>query len=309
MTYDELRREWLSGCEALTAHTSGSTGSPKTVELPRELVRRSALRTIERFGIDSGSRIHSCISPEFIGGKMAMIRALEAGCRFSFETPTNRPLRDAAGPLTMVSIVPSQLVYILDHLEDMPEVRYYLVGGSPLPGELRRRVEESGLVVYESYGMTETASHIAVRRVLMEPAAFEPLPGIRVSRDHRGCLVIELPGVDEAVVTNDLAQMNTDGSFIIEGRIDNIIITGGRKVNPLELEDKLRSILGTDRFYITSREDTLWGEAIELKIEAGAMPEDLASRLALLEPAWERPKHVTPIERLEYTDSGKLRRL
>ncbi|MDE5874367.1 MAG: AMP-binding protein, partial [Muribaculaceae bacterium] len=169
------------------ARTSGSTGKAKEIRLPKEFVRRSALRTNRFFSIDSRSRLHSCVSPDFIGGKMMAVRSEMAGCRLTYETPSNRPLKDVeAGEITLLSVVPSQMLGLLDSDGNLPPVRHYLIGGSSLSTELRNKICDSGVDAWESYGMTETASHIALRRVEREEGWFEAFSDISLRLDARG---------------------------------------------------------------------------------------------------------------------------
>ena len=169
MTYEDFAQEWDSR-DMITCRTSGSTGAPKEILLPKQEMVNSALRTIDFFGLTGDSLLYSCIAPDFIGGKMMLVRQRAAGCRFLWETPSNRPLDGYSGePISLLSVVPSQVIYILDNIKDMPVIDAMLVGGSSIPESLRHRIEKSGLNAYESYGMTETASHIALRRIKSEP--------------------------------------------------------------------------------------------------------------------------------------------
>lgn len=321
MNYKEFIGEWESESDMITAHTSGSTGTPKQILLSREMVMKSAMRTIEFFGIDSTWRLHSCISPDTIGGKMVAVRAMTADCQFTFEDPSNRPeIAYAEKIADMVSVVPSQMRHILDHAEDMGyRGRIFLIGGSPVPDAMAREIARSGLDCYESYGMTETASHIAVRRISEDKKPFKPLPGVRISLDHRQCLVID--GVaDQRIITNDIAEIHPDGTFTILGRYDNVIITGGKKVNPEQLESKIRKILddsGYSDLYtdlmVTSRPDEKWGERIVLRMESPEAMDNrtidsimkiLRSRLE----GWECPKETECAAILPRTANGKIYR-
>lgn len=274
MTYSEFREEWLSETPMVSVHTSGSTGTPKAITLTKEFMRQSAWRTIRRFDLGSDSLLHSCISADTIGGKMMMVRALECGARFSCEKPSNTPLAGYDGEqLSLVSVVPSQLSYLVSHPAEQAKCLRVLVGGSPLAPSLRRQVAASGMEVYESYGMTETASHIAVRRVDARPTPFEPMPGVRVSLDSRGCLVIAF-AEGQTLATNDLARVFPNGNFEILGRADGMFITGGKKVNPLEVESLLSERIA-EPLLVVAQTDRKWGQRLLLLIE-GPEPEDEA---------------------------------
>ena len=317
---DRFISEWNGRSPAVSAHTSGSTGTPKEILLSKEMMRRSAMRTISFFDITARSRLHSCVSPAFIGGKMMVLRAILSGARFSIEEPSNNALASVEGEcIDLVSVVPSQLAGILERGRPYPQVARYLCGGSAIDPSLRESIVDAGLEVWESYGMTETASHIALRRVERSPGPFYPLEGITVALDSRGCLEIRengnLPDAID-VTTNDLATLTADGGFRIDGRFDHMILTGGKKVLPEEVENRLRPTLaeaglGSDDFFVTSRPDRRWTQAVVLVI-AGA-PE-LAARLEKMIadlpeniiPRWQRPKAVIPLPQLRHTPSGKL---
>lgn len=310
--------QWATS-DMLYAHTSGSTGSPKHIRLPMETVKKSAWRTIRFFGLNENSHLHSCVSARFIGGKMMVARAMELGCRFSFEIPSNRPRLADAGRLDLLAVVPSMMWDIAARHKSgtSPEIRNIIVGGAPIPDSLRKTIAESGLNAYETYGMTETASHIALRRINKEEIPFTVLEGIEISTDGRGCLVIKQDEC-EPLTTNDIAEIISDREFRILGRADNVIITGGRKVHPEDIEKRIgqtvsRFIPGD--FIITSRPSQKWGEEVILQVNntppssalvAGfnPVPAQLAEALAYILAPHERP-HAILAAPIVYTPTGK----
>ena len=271
MNYQEFLDEWRSDSDCIVCHTSGSTGTPARIELPKEMVRQSAARTVAFFGLDRESVLYSCISPDFIGGKMQAVRAHLCRGELFYETPSNRPLTEVASKLggraiTLLSVVPSQLAFIVENIAIMPRIEHVLVGGAPLSDTLAKKAVATGLDVYETYGMTETASHIALRHSGHE-GYFRPLEGISLRTDD-GCLCIGIPGWDE-IKTHDIVRMQPDVGFSIIGRSDNVIISGGCKVHPEEIEKRLKVKFGGD-FMITSAPDPKWGEKVILIIEPAA---------------------------------------
>lgn len=311
MTFEEFLKEWRSGSDVITAYTSGSTGTPKTIELDKEFVRLSGERTNSFFHIGKGSRLHSCVAADFIGGKMMAVRAEIAGGCLTWETPSNRPLQGIGKEerIDLLAVVPSQMIHILEHLEDMPKIGAILVGGSAINPVLRGRIAASGLNAYETYGMTEASSHIALRKIGENDEWFDTLPGISVGLDSRGCLVIDFPG-GERIVTNDLATLESSTRFRIDGRYDHVIITGGKKVNPESVERKIAGLInGT--YVVTSEPDEKWGSRVVLKIEGesgtGETDELLKGMKNVLD-AWEVPKRIIYVERLERTPNGKIKR-
>lgn len=281
MTLGEFKKLWEDDRKFILARTSGSTGKPKEIQLLKSKMIESAIRTNRFFGITAQSRLHSCIDFEFIGGKMMGVRAFVAGARITAETPSNQPLKGLSHDerIDMLSVVPSQLEYLLSSHSDrergasLPQIGTILVGGSPLSEDTVRKVEESGLNVWESYGMTETCSHIALRKVGRD-TSFSTLPGITVRQDYRNCLTIRI-GSDE-FRTNDIADIDTHGRFRILGRIDNVIISGAKKIHPEKLEIELArelNSLGYDftSIAVSSRPDSKWGEAAVLVVEISCL--------------------------------------
>lgn len=322
MTYEDLEIEWRGSADAIVCRTSGSTGTPSIIRLPKKQMRKSAHRTAQYFGLDGNSHLHSCIAADFIGGKMMLVRAMVLGCGFSFETPSNCPLDDySGGAIDLISIVPSQMIHILDMYEsvviadnsvrELPELKNILIGGSPIPPGLRKRICESGLNVFESYGMTETSSHIAIRRVGNDEEYFHTLEGIKVSLSENGALIIHIEGW-QTFHTNDIAEILDEKTFRILGRADNVIISGGKKIHPEEVEKKLQEAFDFP-FMITSKKDEKWGEKVVMIVPAENLKRTSESRI--IEKCrqiclhHEVPKEIIAIDELPTTENGKIKRI
>lgn len=376
MDYKDFLEEWRDGNTYISAYSSGSTGEPKEIKLNKDFVSQSALRTNRYFGIDNASRLHSCVSPDFIGGKMMAVRSELSGATLTYETPSNQPLSSSLSktvkegrvqdyrivkkhPITLLAVVPSQMLYILEHLDEMPKIDNIIIGGSPVNPALRLQIIESGLNAFETYGMTETASHIALRKIAEGEDYFETLDDITVTTDYRDCLVITIPvskdftisdnnchsteqqygekatscettpriigqnGLQETVITtNDIAEVISKRKFRILGRYDNMIITGGKKVNPIDTErlieeaamadTDLKHAIGTS-FLITGTPDLKWGQAVTLRIESSdnssrLSDEQIILKLKKILPHYAVPKRIERVEHLERTPNGKLKR-
>ncbi len=338
MTQSEFETEWKNDEDFVVCHTSGSTGTPKEIKLGKEFMRQSAWRTIDFFGITDSSRLHTCLDFQYIASKMMAVRADEANCLLSSETPSNRPLQDI-GPketITLLSVVPSQMQWLLDHLPStsnkqpttdnrqpttdsrQPIADNILIGGSPIPPMMRRRIALSGLNAWESYGMTETASHIALRKVVEdETLPFKTLSEITVESDDSGCLVINIPGV-EKFVTNDLAKVISPNEFLIFGRADNCIISGGVKILPELLEASLGPFIAF-RYCISSLPDSKWGERLIIAVEKNGsclsdeiIKKAVAVRLEQFKKSLnlgvKAPKEVVIVDSFPLTANGKLDR-
>lgn len=309
MNYEEFLREWRNNSNFISAQTSGSTGTPKQIFLDKDFVRQSAERTNKFFGLTSSSRLHSCISPEFIGGKMMAVRAELCGARLTWEVPSNQSLK-SLNPMEVIdllAIVPSQMIYLLENLEKLPEIKNVIIGGSPLHPELRIQIAEAGINAFETYGMTETASHIALRKIQKEKIPFKTLEGITVSKDEDDCLIIHFPD-GEKIYTNDIAEVISEKEFQVLGRRDNILITGGKKLNPLKIEEIISEFI-RHTFFIGGIPDEKWGQKVTLIVEAKPSEynfEDLKIKMKSVLQSWQVPKDIIFTPRLKRTDNGKI---
>ena len=309
MTFDEFKEEWFNTGESVSVNTSGSTGSPKTIQLDKEFLRESAARTNSFFHINASSRLHSCVGADFIGGKMMAVRAWESGAKFSWEKPSNSPLNGIGDEETidLLAVVPSQMLGLLEKKENLPDIKNIIIGGSAIHPELRKKIESRGLNTYETYGMTETASHIALRKVTEKPGPFKTLSGITVKSGNDECLIISFKNGVE-VKTNDLVKTLSDTEFFILGRKDDVIITGGKKVNPVNLEEKIAPFMETD-FMIAGFPDEKWGEKLVMIIEGNEKDvdlEELEKSMATILERWELPKEIRFTSKLPRTSNGKL---
>lgn len=318
----EFIKEWESD-NGITAQTSGSTGDPKSIILPISQIKRSARRTNDFFGIKENSRLHSAISFKFIGGKMMAARSLCAGCELTFSEPSLSPEIPAGANSTinLMAVVPAQIPHILHSPEIINSVGNLLIGGSAIDGRLWDKIVSSGINAWESYGMTETASHIALRKVKGPHDSrplFYPLKGITLCTNSDGCLIIS--DHDIRVETNDIVKIYPSGGFEILGRKDDMIITGGKKVMPVVIENLLRPYLENIAidFYVSSVPDETWTSKLVLiaapsgpscsRMEKDRIERALDSVPENILPKWSRPKSVVLMKSLPLLESGKLNR-
>lgn len=254
----------------------------------------SARRTNSFFGLGKDSHFYSCISSDYIGGKMMAVRAIVAEGRLTCEKPSNRPLADYKGEkIDLLAVVPSQMLHLIESGKDLGNIGAIIIGGAPLPKSLREKIAERGINAFETYGMTETSSHVALKKIDGEAGNFVPLDGVHVSVNEENRIKIEIdtecslnlfngldfdggthgPANRFSILTNDLGEVFEDGSFKIKGRIDNIINSGGIKINPIEIEEVLESEFGCD-ILITSEADDKWGEKLVMIIEQRELSEN-----------------------------------
>lgn len=319
MTQSEFEKIWYGDSDSVVCHTSGSTGKPKEIFLKKEFMRQSARRTNDFFNIVDSSRLHTCLDFKYIASMMMTVRADEAECRLTSEVPSSKPLVDIAFDeiIDLLSVVPAQMEWILDCGEKWRGLRHILIGGSSIPPMMRRRIALSGYDAWESYGMTETASHIALRKVTEEEEPFSTLPGISVGLSKDECLIVKMPDGSK-LITNDIAVVENSKSFRILGRADNCVISGGVKIMPEELERRLGPFIAFD-YCVSSIPDKKWGEKLVLVVEMPENPLDenlmreavgvrLRQYRKILDLGVKAPKEVVCVADLPKTNNGKIDR-
>lgn len=303
MTVDEFLEQWHSPEAWVEAHTSGSTGKPKLIRLLKSDMLASARATNQFFGLGADSLYHCPLSINYIAGKMMAVRALASGGRYLFTTPSVAP---EFVPCSLLAIVPAQVEALLQSTL-LSQIGAVIIGGAALSDERRRALASAGVSAFESYGMTETCSHVALRSV--NDNFFRAMPGVSFELDSRGCLVVNVPHLYiNKVSTNDIVELIDASSFRWLGRYDNIINTGGIKVIPEQLESILQSLgAEPDTFYITSAPDERWGNRIIAVVQKGPAVEALGEAVKLIENRL-RPKETIIVDALPRTDNGKIQR-
>ena len=313
MTVEEFIGEWHDNKDYIIAHTSGSTGKPKEVRLLKSDMRCSARATNQIFNIGKNSRLMLCLSPDYIAGKMMIVRALEANAELLVESPSNHPLSDYDGSrIDLIAVVPSQALFLANHVSLLNNVSSMIVGGGEIAPELWEKLAVLPYRIYSTYGMTETCSHVALAKISREKEPYKALPGVEFAVDDRDCLIIKAPKYSFGkLVTNDIVRLLSPLSFKWIGRYDNVINTGGIKVFPEEVEQKIAHIIPT-RFYIGSRKSEKWGNEVVLFMECDGLSDYqkdiiMADISNILSPI-ERPKDIIFLEKFQETSSGKIKR-
>lgn len=291
--------------------TSGSTGDPKEYQLRREAMVRSAERTTAYFGLRQGTRVLLCLPVEYIAGKMMVVRALVGQLDLVMVEPSGRPLKDFQENAGFCSMVPLQVYESLRAGDPLDSLDILLVGGGELHRSLRERL--AGLQrpeVYESFGMTETYTHFALRRINgLEPDnGFRPLPGITIGTGRNGCLEVEVPGVTEGrITTHDLVETDTDGSFRWLGRYDNVISTGGIKIIPELVEEKIRQLIELECLLLPEPDPRL-GQRLVLIVETPegmADAREIQARLREILSGHELPRRIVQVPSIPRNSSHK----
>ena len=305
--------EWHSSADFVWGHTSGSTGAPKPIKLLKHDMEESARLTVDYFGLAAGTTMLLCLSPDYIAGKMMIVRALLSGADLLVVPPSSRPLTSVDERVDFAAMVPAQVV---ESLRDdaqcgrLARVGALIVGGAPLPPVAEERLSDLPVRSYATYGMTETVSHVALRRIGDPTMTYRALGQITFSADNRDCLVIHTPhfAVKE-LVTNDVVELIDKYSFRWIGRYDHVINSGGVKVFPERIEQQIASLF-TRRFFVAACADEKWGECVALAIEGDPLSAtDEAALLACIRERvgrYEVPRRLFYLPTFAETSSGKV---
>jgi O-succinylbenzoic acid--CoA ligase len=332
----DFLRQWFDKSSFIEVNTSGSTGIPKTIRLPKKTMFNSARMTNAFFGLNSESISLLCLPATYIAGKMMIVRALAGNYNLIAVEPTANPfihLNDFLNQLNQnhlkeefdkfsenenqtidfAAITPYQLLH---SSEDIPKsgIKQIIVGGSPVTAAIEELTFNWPVALYETFGMTETASHVALRRFngAHKSAYFTTLEGVELSLDERACLQIYAPHLHpEILITNDLIELKSKFEFKWLGRADRVINSGGVKIFPEQLEKKIQSVI-SNPFFLASQEDEVLGEKLILVIE-DTKPglkemEELKINLKKILSKYEMPKSIHFISEFVYSSGNKILR-
>lgn len=303
--------EWFSEQDFVLAQTSGSTGDPKPVKLPKSVMIRSAERTIEYFGLQAGNQLLLSLPCRYIAGKMMVVRAIVGQMNLIAVDPATDFDFLQTESFDFGAMVPNQLFKLFEQSSGklkLQNIRNLLVGGSAISTAMEEKISLLPNRVVSTYGMTETASHIAIRELsgTRRSEWYRCLPGISVSLNENDCLQVHLPEFAEPLQTNDLAELQSDTAFRISGRADSVIISGGIKYSPETLERKLGRLMNR-RLVISSVADEKLGERLVLAIEGESFDTgSLKQQMAEVLTSYECPKSIFFIDRFPETSSGKI---
>ncbi|MEJ6491506.1 MAG: AMP-binding protein [Flavobacteriales bacterium] len=288
-------------------NTSGSTGNPKKLSLSTENIRASAHMTNIFFNFNSNTKALLCMSIDTIAGKMMLARAIEGNYAIDIQTPSSRPLEHFETKIDFIAMVPVQLNESLKFdFEKLKTIPTILVGGGPISEEIENRLKELNITVYHSFGMTETVSHIAMRKVGKETTPYyEALSGVTFKvNDGMLALSAEHLGIQN-LATNDLIQLDSPTRFRWLGRADFVVNSGGYKIQLEEIEKLLTSIL-PDSFFCWKEPSDKWGEILVLCVLDSDFSSNDFSSLDL--PAWKIPKKTYVFSKFIHSESGKILR-
>ncbi|WP_302429049.1 AMP-binding protein [uncultured Prevotella sp.] len=310
MTLEEFINQWQSPSPTLLVHTSGSTGKPKPMLVEKRRMEASARITCQFLGLKRGDTALLCMPLDYIAGKMMVVRAIVWGLQLIDIPPCGHPLKQIDTAPVFAAMVPMQ---VFNSMQDANErqklwqIKHLIIGGGAINDDMAAELRQHPNAVWSTYGMTETLSHIALRRLSGPQASewYEPFDGVNVSTNADGCLVIDAPTVcAQPLTTNDIAEIATDGRrFRIRGRKDNVICSGGIKLQIEEMEAKLRPYINVP-FLISKRSDPKFGETVVMIAETNDI-ESLKTICKKRLNKYEQPHKYIAVDSIPTTETGK----
>jgi o-succinylbenzoate---CoA ligase len=305
-----LRSEVDPDAVWVVMHTSGTTAAPKPVELTYGNFAASAAASAENLGVEPDDR-WLCAMPLFhVGGLSILTRAAAYGtCAVVHERFDAQAMRASleSGEATLVSVVATMLRRLREvGLSRAPALRAALVGGGPVPRDLLDWASSIGVRAIETYGMTETCSQIATPHLL---------PGVEVRTADDGELLVRGAMVAQGALagdgwlhTGDRGRVDEDGRLHVEGRIKDVIVSGGENVAAPEVEEALVAHPLVEDAAVVGRPDPEWGEAVVAYVVArdGVSDAELDAHCRTRLAGYKVPRAFERVEDLPRTASGKL---
>jgi len=293
--------DWFDSKDYIEMQTSGTTGDPKIIKISKQAMVNSAIATGDFFDLKPGDKALQCLPVKYVAGKMMLVRAMLLGLDLDFVAPSSHPLWNNETEYDFVAMVPLQAQ---NSVSELKKVKKLIIGGAAVNKTLEKKLLKLPTMVYETYGMTETITHIAARK--LGEIAFTVLPDVTVTFDDRNCLVIHAPRISEdVIVTNDIVELLDENRFVFLGRMDNVINSGGIKLLPEQIERKL-TLKMQNRFFIAAKPDAELGEKVILVIEGEK--HELDATLYEDLDKYEKPKEVIFIPKFKDTVTGKILR-
>ena len=305
-------QELLDTADYIKVSTSGSTGVPKSIQIEKKKMQYSAKATALFFDLPAKTTALHCLSSHFIAGKMMWVRALSLGWCIDVVPVDTKPLTHTKSNYDFGAMVPLQ---VQNSLEELPRIDKLIIGGAPISYGLAQKLKKIPAHIYQTYGMTETITHIAVRQLVSKDKKiifsnlYKALPGVSLAVDNRNCLLINALKIsDNQVITNDVVRLEDANEFEWMGRFDNVINSGGVKLFPEQIEQKLMPFI-TSEFVITGVPDQKLGDKLVLVIAS-------VSPIVAIEGCFlkanlskfEIPKKVFYLQEFKKTSNGKIKR-
>lgn len=293
--------DWLDEKDYVEVKTSGSTGAPKALKIPKQQMVDSALATGDFFGVTVGHSGLMCLPASYIAGKMMFVRAMILGLNVELVTPSSNPLEQTDKTFDFAAMVPLQAV---NSIAQLYRVGTLLVGGAKLSLESRELLKKADCNVFETFGMTETVTHFAARNIKTDKF-FKTLPGVSISTDNQKHLKVKMPWMDEEITTNDVVDIVSESEFDWLGRADFVVNSGGIKLFPEQIEAKMEKFMLTP-FFLAGKPCDQLGERLILIVEGPKV--SLSKRLYENLSEFEKPKEIHFVDHFVRSPSGKIRR-
>ena len=303
--------DFLDEKDYIEQKSSGTTGAPKTIRLPKKAMVESAKNTIEFLNLKWTDKALLCLPIEYIAGKMMIVRAFVAGLNLYWEEPSSMPSLTKYGEIDFCAMVPLQVYNSFSNYEFFKNIRNLIIGGSELRSEVLAMFRDVPNNTYETYGMAETSSHIALRKINGDKPDeyFKVLNGVKLSVDDRSCLVVEAPYLPAPVITNDVVELINEKQFVWKGRIDNLINTGGIKVKPEDLEASISKLIEMECAVVGVPDNKLGNKIILIaEAENDVDTKELLSMLKHNLQPHQIPKEIILVAELPRTTSYKIDR-
>jgi O-succinylbenzoic acid--CoA ligase len=290
--------------------SSGSTGEPKKIKINKSQMVLSASKTISFFQFENGIKALVCLSMDTIAGKMMLARSMVGNWNLILVEPSANPLKNLNENVDFVALVPMQLERILAETpEKIRLIKTIIVGGAPVSQSLINRLKEKEITVYQTFGMTETISHFALRKIGFETEPYyRTIQGVTIEEQDGNLLVFYPEMFDEPLLTTDLVNVYSNDKFEWIGRSDFVINSGGIKLNPEKIEQKLMDYI-SGSFFLTGIKDEILGEKLVLVVENSHVFLPNKSKLIQLLEKYEIPKLYVNIQQFDRTKSGKINRI
>jgi len=304
--------EWLSNKEHIDVHTSGSTGDPTWMKHSKKSVKKSAHLTLEYFGLKAHDRMLLCLPTRFIAGKLMFVRAEQGDLSLEIIEPVSNPFEQIKDNIEFIAVTPHQLSQgLAKSRQNVDRCKKILIGGGPISKSLQDEILSLKSLCYHSYGMTETITHIAIK-ILNGPKAsdiYEALPGVSFELDKEEALIINAEHLDEnKIISNDIVKLISSTAFQWLGRRDHVINSGGIKLHPEQIEQKITSIIRTP-FLIAAEKNDTFGEQLILLLEGDEnLKNGLKERLSMHLTGIELPKAIYTVKQFYRTENGKIKR-
>lgn len=304
-------RSWNSEEKNIISKTSGSTGKPKSITLSKKDMIASAIATGGFFGFKPKAKHFSPLPAQFIAGKMMLVRSIQWETHLHLLPNTSNPLEHCTHMYDFGVMTPHQLStgFKSESHKNIENINTLLLGGSPVNKELENKIQHVNCSVFLGYGMTETMSHVALRKLngANKSDSYKAVTGVTFEQDSRDCLVIHCTHLSiNTITTNDVVELLSDTEFLWKGRFDFVINSGGIKLFPEEIEQKLDSVINRN-FYISGEKTDELGQQLVLHIEGEEIPE-MKELLKTVLSKYEVPKNIYYHKVFSYTKTGKILR-